>query len=545
MQSTFINTAATAGPQFDSPPIAAAPQMAPAPFSQLLIQAQTPPIPSPPPPPPSPPPAPPKANNTPRTNGGSDSGPNNSQSQAPATNQSNNNNSPSNASPSNNKNNTSGANQQATGAGKTQAEPRPKPGGKGPQAPKAGDDNASQQTTAQSSAESAATAATVLSTQAGKKGDTGKDQKDDAKTGDTKTDDASQSSGDASATTPDAGAQAAAAESAIATATPPVQDNQTGKAKTDAKQTVKPGATPANGKGLPVAGLVPTATQQAAGGALPADAAATTTNAPSHTKGDATQTGSIPTTKNAPPIASPNNNPPAPSDASANMPTAANVVTTVAASDIPVISTTTVDASTTTAVPPPVENASPPQAAATPNYAAQNNALSTTPSAFAATMTQAGAAANSAGSGNTIDRARFVQRVASAFQSAGDQGGQIRLRLSPPELGSLQMQISVKQGVLSATIQADNSTARQALLDSLPDLRDRLAQQDIRIDRFDVELMGQGSGGMPQPQGNPDFNQSGRQPPAVRNTSTAPAVESGSAPVNLAVATNGALNIVV
>jgi flagellar hook-length control protein FliK len=163
-------------------------------------------------------------------------------------------------------------------------------------------------------------------------------------------------------------------------------------------------------------------------------------------------------------------------------------------------------------------------------------------------MTQNGAAANSTGGGvNTIDRARFVQRVASAFQVAGDQGGEIRLRLSPPELGSLQMQISVKQGVLSATIQADNTTAQQVLLDSLPDLRDRLAQQDIRIDRFDVGLMGQGSGGMPQPQDNRDFNQQSRRPAAAstNTTSSTTSTETNRSPASTAIAASGALNIVV
>jgi flagellar hook-length control protein FliK len=123
----------------------------------------------------------------------------------------------------------------------------------------------------------------------------------------------------------------------------------------------------------------------------------------------------------------------------------------------------------------------------------------------------------------------------------------MRLRLSPPELGSLQMQISVKQGALTASIQADNSTAQQVLLDSLPDLRERLAQQDIRIERFDVQVAGQGSGGSSQsPQGNPDFNQTARRP-SVPVGSTASAASAGDAQAapTAAVLTSGALNVVV
>jgi flagellar hook-length control protein FliK len=146
----------------------------------------------------------------------------------------------------------------------------------------------------------------------------------------------------------------------------------------------------------------------------------------------------------------------------------------------------------------------------------------------------------------SIDRVRFVQRVTRAFQAAGDQGGVVRLRLSPPDLGSLQVQISVKHGELSAHIQAETSAAQQVLLDNLPDLRDRLAQQDIRIERFDVDLMDQSPGGMPQtPQGNPDPNQYSRPavPARVSMTASATAIAepAGAAPIT----SNGALNVVI
>jgi flagellar hook-length control protein FliK len=56
--------------------------------------------------------------------------------------------------------------------------------------------------------------------------------------------------------------------------------------------------------------------------------------------------------------------------------------------------------------------------------------------------------------------------------------------------------LSVDQGALTATIETDNSNARQVLLDNLPALRDRLADQNVRIERFDVDVRrdGEGSG---------------------------------------------------
>jgi flagellar hook-length control protein FliK len=92
----------------------------------------------------------------------------------------------------------------------------------------------------------------------------------------------------------------------------------------------------------------------------------------------------------------------------------------------------------------------------------------------------------------TIDRARFVQRVANAFRSAQQNDGQIQMRLSPPELGSLKIEIAVRNGVLSANLEAETPDARRVLLDNLPALRQRLAEQDIRIDKFEVDIRREG-----------------------------------------------------
>jgi flagellar hook-length control protein FliK len=85
-------------------------------------------------------------------------------------------------------------------------------------------------------------------------------------------------------------------------------------------------------------------------------------------------------------------------------------------------------------------------------------------------------------------RGRFVHRVASAFRMLGDEGGEVRLRLSPPELGAMRIELSVRDGVLSARLETETTTARSILLDNLPALRDRLAEQNIKVERFDVDV---------------------------------------------------------
>jgi flagellar hook-length control protein FliK len=86
------------------------------------------------------------------------------------------------------------------------------------------------------------------------------------------------------------------------------------------------------------------------------------------------------------------------------------------------------------------------------------------------------------------ERVRFVQRVARAFHSMGDEGGEVRLRLSPPELGSLRLEVSVRDGVMSARLEAETASARNVLLENLPALRERLAEQNIKVERFDVDV---------------------------------------------------------
>lgn len=101
-----------------------------------------------------------------------------------------------------------------------------------------------------------------------------------------------------------------------------------------------------------------------------------------------------------------------------------------------------------------------------------------------------------------VDRAQFVRRVERAFRAIGRHSGSVRLRLSPPELGSLRLEITVRDGMMTARVEAETTTARNLLLDNLPALRDRLAQQDIKVKQFDVSLTGQSPGGLPDQTAN-------------------------------------------
>jgi flagellar hook-length control protein FliK len=144
-----------------------------------------------------------------------------------------------------------------------------------------------------------------------------------------------------------------------------------------------------------------------------------------------------------------------------------------------------------------------------------------------------------------VDTTRLLSRVARAFAAAQERDGEIRLRLSPPELGALRLEVRIQDGVMVAHLETETEAARTAIVENLPALRERLAEQGVRIERFDVDLMQR------QPSGTPNQSGGGQQEsPApvqrpttpVRRTTESPSSAPGSAS---AQATAGGLNVII
>jgi flagellar hook-length control protein FliK len=119
-----------------------------------------------------------------------------------------------------------------------------------------------------------------------------------------------------------------------------------------------------------------------------------------------------------------------------------------------------------------------------------------------------------------IDPARFIGRVSKAFHTAQERGGTLQIRLNPPELGAMRLELTVKDGVMTAALETETASARRVLLEHLPALRDRLTEQNIRVERFDVDVRREGTGSQADPRGTQDQQQPNREHAEPRRLQT-------------------------
>ena len=80
-----------------------------------------------------------------------------------------------------------------------------------------------------------------------------------------------------------------------------------------------------------------------------------------------------------------------------------------------------------------------------------------------------------------------LQLVQSMRMQFRDGIGEAVLRLKPEHLGSVSISLRVENGGLKANVQADMPAVRQWLESQQDTLRSALAEQGLRLDRFDVE----------------------------------------------------------
>ncbi len=84
------------------------------------------------------------------------------------------------------------------------------------------------------------------------------------------------------------------------------------------------------------------------------------------------------------------------------------------------------------------------------------------------------------------DSQALVDRVSQLVLKSHDSGQQLSLQITPPDMGTVRIEVHSHGGVLTARLEADSPAARQLLAEHLPQLREALQQQGASVDRIDV-----------------------------------------------------------
>jgi flagellar hook-length control protein FliK len=148
--------------------------------------------------------------------------------------------------------------------------------------------------------------------------------------------------------------------------------------------------------------------------------------------------------------------------------------------------------------------------------------------------------------GVEFDATRVLNRVARAFAAAQDRDGELHLRLSPPELGAMKLEIRIQDGAMVAHMHTETEAARTAIIENLPALRERLNEQGVRIERFDVDLMQRQAGGSPDQPGQRQHEPTPPPEVRVRSQSAAPVQTASLASSTLAAtAAASGLNVII
>lgn len=87
----------------------------------------------------------------------------------------------------------------------------------------------------------------------------------------------------------------------------------------------------------------------------------------------------------------------------------------------------------------------------------------------------------------TVSRVKLIQRVSKAFQHLGPEGGVVRLRLAPAEMGAVRVEMRIDQRKVQARVVAETEAASAALREHLPDLRARLESFGMQVEKLEIE----------------------------------------------------------
>ncbi|MDO9445241.1 MAG: flagellar hook-length control protein FliK [Dehalococcoidia bacterium] len=96
----------------------------------------------------------------------------------------------------------------------------------------------------------------------------------------------------------------------------------------------------------------------------------------------------------------------------------------------------------------------------------------------------------------TVSAANPVPDLADSVRGAVINGDtEVRLRLDPPEMGSLEVHITRQDGAIRIRVEATLASARDVIEQALPALQQALEARDMRVDRLEVRTMSESASG--------------------------------------------------
>lgn len=113
------------------------------------------------------------------------------------------------------------------------------------------------------------------------------------------------------------------------------------------------------------------------------------------------------------------------------------------------------------------------------------------------------------------DSQGLVDHVTQLVLESHSSGQQLSLQITPPDLGTVRIEVHSHGGILTARLEADSPAARQLLTEHLPQLREALQQQGANLDRIDVYQSDRSTQGEGMADSNWQSSQQDRQPDAA------------------------------
>jgi flagellar hook-length control protein FliK len=95
--------------------------------------------------------------------------------------------------------------------------------------------------------------------------------------------------------------------------------------------------------------------------------------------------------------------------------------------------------------------------------------------------------ADAAVSTRTVAEENVDRIVTSIHGDIATKGGTMQIRLDPPSLGAINVQISIDDGVMSASLQTNNDEATRLLSHNLAQLKSQLESAGVTVDRIQVK----------------------------------------------------------